>query len=73
MYRLIVETLLGLRLKWTNAAEPRLPRAWESFKIHYRHRARFTISPKRASGEVTPPILVIVDGQSNPTLRFTWR
>jgi cellobiose phosphorylase len=65
MYRLIVETLLGLRLEVdTLRLNPQLPRAWESFKIHYRHRDTFYhITVKRAGGEITPPIRVFVDGQ----------
>jgi cellobiose phosphorylase len=42
MYRLIVETLLGLRLEVDQLRlNPRLPRAWDSLKIHYRHRDAF--------------------------------
>ncbi|HVR35096.1 MAG TPA: glucoamylase family protein, partial [Methylomirabilota bacterium] len=42
MYRLIVETLLGLRLEGGRVSlNPRMPRAWESLKIHYRHRDTF--------------------------------
>ena len=68
MYRLIVETLLGLQLEVdTLRLNPRLPRAWESFKIHYRHRDTFYhITVKRADGETTPPIGVFVDGQEQP-------
>jgi len=39
MYRLLVETLLGLNLEGTHLRlEPRLPRGWREFKIHYRYR-----------------------------------
>jgi cyclic beta-1,2-glucan synthetase len=39
MYRLIVESLLGLRLE-TNTLrfEPCLPGQWDGFKVHYRYR-----------------------------------
>ena len=68
MYRLIVETLLGLRLEvdelWLN---PRLPRAWETFQLHYRYRDTFYhITMKRADGELATPVRVIVDGQAQP-------
>ncbi len=39
MYRLIVESLLGLRLEVDKLCfEPCLPADWESFKVHYRYR-----------------------------------
>jgi cellobiose phosphorylase len=39
MYRLIVESLLGLRLEVDKLHfEPCLPADWESFKVHYRYR-----------------------------------
>ena len=53
MYRLIVETLLGLRLEADQLrVSPRLPHAWESFKLHYRYRETFYhITVKRAGGK----------------------
>ncbi len=39
MYRLLIETLLGLNLKGDQLRlTPRLPKAWTTFKIHYRYR-----------------------------------
>ncbi|TFH40048.1 MAG: hypothetical protein E4G96_08215 [Chrysiogenales bacterium] len=39
MYRLIIESLLGLRLeKETLHMEPCLHSDWDSFKVHYRYR-----------------------------------
>jgi len=39
MYRLIVESLLGLRLEVDKLRfEPCLPVEWEMFKVHYRYR-----------------------------------
>jgi cellobiose phosphorylase len=39
MYRLVLESLLGLRLETDKLHfEPCLPGDWESFKIHYRYR-----------------------------------
>ncbi len=42
MYRLAVETLLGLHLEVdTLRLAPRVPAEWESYKIHYRYRETF--------------------------------
>ncbi len=42
MYRLIVESLLGLTLKVDQLQlEPRLPQSWSELKIHYRYRNTF--------------------------------
>jgi cyclic beta-1,2-glucan synthetase len=39
LYRLIVESLLGLRLETDKLRfEPCLPAAWDSFIVHYRYR-----------------------------------
>lgn len=39
MYRLLIETLLGLNLEGDRLRlTPRLPKAWNTFKIHYRYR-----------------------------------
>jgi cellobiose phosphorylase len=39
MYRLILESLLGLRLEVDKLRfAPCMPEGWESFKIHYRYR-----------------------------------
>jgi cyclic beta-1,2-glucan synthetase len=68
MYRLIVETLLGLRLEANQLrVSPRLPRAWESLKIHYRHRDTFYhITVKRARVELAQPVRMTVDGNEQP-------
>jgi cellobiose phosphorylase len=74
MFRLIVETLLGLRLEVDKLhMNPRLPQAWESFKIHYRYRETFYhITVKKAKTEDAPTIRVIVDGavQANETIQL---
>ena len=42
MYRLAVETLLGLRLEVDKLRlEPMLPDEWESCRVHYRFRETF--------------------------------
>lgn len=39
MYRLLIETLLGLHLEGERLRlKPRLPESWASFKVHYRYR-----------------------------------
>lgn len=39
MYRLIMESLLGLRLDMDKLYfSPRLPSTWDAFKVHYRYR-----------------------------------
>jgi cellobiose phosphorylase len=39
MYRLVVESLLGLRLEVDKLyIEPCLPADWEMYKVHYRYR-----------------------------------
>lgn len=63
MYRLIVESLLGLRLEGaTLRFVPCLPLDWKTFKIHYRYREtlyHITLLQSRAEkGEIT----VTVDG-----------
>ena len=51
MYRLIVESLLGLRLDVDKLSfSPCLPDDWKSFRLHYRYRETFYhITVKRAS------------------------
>jgi cyclic beta-1,2-glucan synthetase len=42
MYRLIVESLMGLHLEVDKLRiKPTLPEAWDSFRLHYRYRETF--------------------------------
>jgi cellobiose phosphorylase len=67
MYRMIVETLLGLRLEAdTLRLNPRLPRAWESFKIHYRHRETFYHLTVKQVWLEAQAVRVTVDGTEQP-------
>ena len=54
-YRLLVETLLGVKLEGDQLRLlPRLPKAWTTYKIHYRYRQtvyHITIT-RRADGSV---------------------
>jgi cellobiose phosphorylase len=51
MYRLIVESLLGVtRAGDTLTLMPRLPAGWDGFRLHYRyHGSRYTIAVRRAA------------------------
>lgn len=55
LYRLITETLLGLRLEGGHQLhlEPMLPDNWEGFSVEYRHRSTlYKITIKRVSDQV---------------------
>jgi len=64
MYRLIVETLLGLQLEVDHLRiAPCIPAYWESYKIHYRYRETFYhITIKRVGEKSEHVIRVTVDG-----------
>ncbi len=64
MYRLIVESLLGLRLQINKLSfVPCLPEHWETFKIHYRHRETvYHITIFQTKGKKTSTTIK-VDGQ----------
>jgi len=70
MYRLIVESLLGLRVETDKLLfEPCLPAEWNSFKVHYRYREtiyHITVTQSRDNTAAS----VIVDGtpQSGKTI-----
>jgi cyclic beta-1,2-glucan synthetase len=66
MYRLILESLLGLRREGDRLRfEPCLPENWETFKVHYRyHETVYHISVfQSAKNDVSS---VIVDGVEQP-------
>ena len=63
MYRLIVESLLGLRLEADKLyIEPCLPADWDSFKIHYRYRETFYRITVIQLHKGTSKFSLIVDG-----------
>jgi cyclic beta-1,2-glucan glucanotransferase len=71
MYRLIVESLLGLRLDADKLhLAPCLPADWPAFKVHYRHREtvyHIAVTQTRAAGgEDTGVTSVTVDGVGQP-------
>jgi len=64
MYRLTVETLLGLNLEVDHLRiKPCIPAHWDSYKVHYRYRETcYHITIKRISEKEKQGILVTVDG-----------
>jgi cellobiose phosphorylase len=66
MYRLILESLLGLRLEVDKLRfTPCLPEDWEAFKVHYRYREtiyHITVLQTRDGS----PASVTVDGVEQP-------
>jgi cellobiose phosphorylase len=68
MYRLLVETLLGVNLEGDRLRlAPRLPKAWTSFKIHYRHRqAVYHITVTRLAATSAEAASLTVDGREIP-------
>ena len=75
MYRLIMESLLGLRLTADPQSSrlhfaPCLPADWQGFQLHYRYRATlYHITVRQTSG-AEAGMTVSVDGvvQSDPTI-----
>jgi cellobiose phosphorylase len=65
MYRLIVETLFGLHVEVDRLhLKPLLPKAWNSFKLHYRHHETFYhIVVARSGIGASQAHPLIVDGQ----------
>jgi cellobiose phosphorylase len=73
MYRLGVETLLGMELHTDHLTlSPRLPpELWTAFRIHYRFRETFHHIEVRKEGEQANRVLrVLVDGNEQPDLRI---
>jgi cellobiose phosphorylase len=63
MYRLIVESLLGLRLEVDKLSfAPCLPSVWTGFTVHYRYHGTFYHVTVRRAGETTLPHRVTLDG-----------
>jgi cellobiose phosphorylase len=74
MYRLITESLLGLRLEIDQLRfTPCLPGDWQTFKIHYRYRETFYHINFSNSGSGKTTKRVVLDGADQPqkTLRLT--
>ena len=65
MYRLLIETLLGVNLEGDQLRlAPRLPKAWTSYKIHYRYRQTvYHITFTRSVADVASANRLSVDEQ----------
>jgi len=65
MYRLLVETLLGVNLEGEQLRlAPRMPQAWTSYKIHYRYRQTvYHISITRLAAEAGGAASLVLDGR----------
>jgi len=72
MYRLIAESLLGLRLEVDQLRiAPLIPRSWTTYKIHYRYReTMYHITIRNAGGGPTVR-RVMTDGVEQPTKSIT--
>jgi cellobiose phosphorylase len=68
MYRLLVETLLGVTLEGDQLrVTPLMPRAWDSFKIHYRYRQTvYHITVARLPADAPAPCPISLDGHEIP-------
>ena len=74
MYRLIVESLLGLRLDVDRLRfTPCLPDDWKSFRLHYRYRETFYHITVTRAGPGSEVVSVTVDGlvQSDGTVHLS--
>ena len=72
MYRLLIETLLGLNLEGDQLRlTPRLPQGWSTVTIHYRYRqTRYHLTLTRLGDGVTSTGQLILDGRelAGPTI-----
>jgi cellobiose phosphorylase len=67
MYRLITESLLGLRLEVDKLSfTPCLDPGWTSFKIHYRYRETFYHLTIRNGGTGLTVKRIVADGHDQP-------
>ncbi|MGI8601775.1 MAG: GH36-type glycosyl hydrolase domain-containing protein [Verrucomicrobiales bacterium] len=65
MYRLLIETLLGVNLEGDQLRlAPRLPKTWATYKIHYRYRQTvYHITITRLAADSGDTNLLSLDGQ----------
>ncbi len=68
MYRLLVETLLGVNLEGDQLRlEPRLPDSWDSYKIHYRyHQTVYHITISRHADPSAKTNILTLDEREIP-------
>jgi cellobiose phosphorylase len=63
MYRLIIESLLGLRLEVDRLSfQPVFPTEWQSFEVHYRYRETFHHITVRNVGPGRGVSRIVLDG-----------
>jgi cellobiose phosphorylase len=65
MYRLLIETLLGVNLEGDHLRlTPRLPKEWTTYKIHYRYRQTvYHITITRLTAEDAETNQLYLDGE----------
>ena len=75
MYRLIMETLLGLNLEGeVLRLTPRLPKAWPGCKLHYRYRRTvYHITLARLPADAPVASTLLLDGTNLPGNSFPLR
>ena len=75
MYRLLIETLLGVNREGDQLRlAPRLPKAWSTCKIHYRYRQTvYHITITRLDPDSVDTSLLSLDGQAIPGVTLPLR
>ena len=65
MYRLLIETLLGVNLEGDQLRlTPRMPKSWSSYKIHYRYRqTAYHITITRLDADTEGATQLLLDGK----------
>ena len=65
MYRLLIETLLGVNLEGDQLRlTPRLPKSWTTYKIHYRYRQTvYHITISRLATDASEVNQLFLDGE----------
>jgi cellobiose phosphorylase len=67
MYRLIVESLVGLQLEVDRLRiTPCVPASWPSFQVHYRFRETFYHISIESNGDSNDAIRLTLDGLELP-------
>ena len=74
MYRLIVESLLGLNREGDRLhITPCMPKEWKTFSLSYRYAETvYRIAVVRTSVPGAPEIETMLDGASSPNQEFRW-
>jgi len=68
MYRLLIESLLGVHLEGTQLnLTPLMPKAWTTFKVHYRYQQTvYHITITRTAADAVGAVPLTLDGQELP-------